>query len=250
MAHLDFFIDFDGVLCDSVLECLASSWYAYFILHKQEHPVAMSLQTRRRFSALRPYIRSGADYVLIQELIDKNIDIASQSGFDSYLDGAANADRADRYEKLFYAARAHLLETYAGSWINLNPLYAHVRPRLQIWSGSQHFFILSTKQPAYIARILQANNIRMPYERILKSPARGKIDIIRSHLQSGPIRKAVLVDDQLDHLISPRDPCITPYLASWGYMRPEWRRKDIEILSPDRFTELLDANLVPSGEQG
>jgi phosphoglycolate phosphatase-like HAD superfamily hydrolase len=241
MTRPDLFIDFDGVLCDSLLECLASSWYAYFFLHKKEQPAAMTLETKRRFTALRPYIRSGGDYLLIQELAEKNIGMSSQDSFDAYLDGSAN--KADLYARLFSAARDYLLETYPGSWVNLNPLYAHVKPRLGSWSRSEHFFILSTKEPTYIARILKANRIRMPVRRILKSPARGKLDMIRRHLRSDTARRALLVDDQLDHLSGNTEPRIKAYLASWGYVRPEWLKAGVEILDPGRFTRLLDANL-------
>jgi phosphoglycolate phosphatase-like HAD superfamily hydrolase len=246
MAQTEVFIDFDGVLCDSLLECLASSWYAYFILHKGEQPVTMRLETKRRFSALRPYIRSGGDYLLIQELMDNNIDVLSQADFDACLDGAISSGRAETYSRLFDAARRFLLETYAASWVRLNPLYAHVRPRLQSWCASPRFFILSTKQPSYIVKILEANNIRMDGDRILQSPARGKLEMIRLRLQSGRPRRAVLVDDQLDHLLGNHEPRITPYLASWGYVRPQWleQPRGVEILSPGDFTCLLDHSLA------
>jgi hypothetical protein len=247
----DLFIDFDGVLCDSKLECLASSWYAYFILYKREEPVAVSLETKRRFAALRPYIRTGGDYLLLQEIIDKNISVASQEDFDTCLDGGETASRAGLYAQLFYKARAYLLRTYSGSWIRLNPLYAHVRSRLPGWTASDRFYILSTKKPAYVARILESNRIKMPLERILHSPARGKLGMVRRRLEEDTRRRAVLVDDQLDHLIGNREPRIKPYLASWGYVRPEWLagKHGVEILSPDRFIHLVDSSLAPPPER-
>jgi len=250
MTRFYLFIDFDGVLCDSQLECLASSWYGYHILYKGENPAAVRLETKRRFAALRPYVRTGGDYLIIQEIIEKKIEITSQEGFDSYLNSAEKSSGTGLYAKHFYEARAHMLKSYAASWIKLNPLYAHVRSGLRRWAGCDRFYILSTKQPAYIARILKSEHINMPLKRILHSPGRGKLEIIRRHLQADIGSRAVLVDDQLDHLIGNRESRITPFLASWGYVRPEWLTGNhgVEILSPERFLQLMNDSLPFPGK--
>ena len=57
------FLDFDGVICDSALECLVSSWEAYFRDHGRDAPKAVPVDLKERFLALRPYVRSGEDSV-------------------------------------------------------------------------------------------------------------------------------------------------------------------------------------------
>ena len=76
-------LDFDGVICDSIDECFASSWIAYFDLYLQRHPAYMPVSLRRDFARLRPLVRGGADFMLIQEILDKGENVTRQSEFDA-----------------------------------------------------------------------------------------------------------------------------------------------------------------------
>ena len=48
-----------------------------------------------------------------------------------------------------------------------------------------------------------------------------------------PGSRAVLVDDQIDHLIKPRGPAVDVRLALWGYVKPEWRVGFPEVIKLD-----------------
>ncbi len=98
------FLDFDGVICDSLLECLVSSWQGYYRLHLGKRETAVPITLRREFSKLRPYVRAGEDFILIQELINNKIPIRSQEQFDSQL-AVRGEERMARYKELFYTAR-------------------------------------------------------------------------------------------------------------------------------------------------
>ena len=80
--------------------------------------------------------------------------------------------------------------------------------------------MLSTKKSEFIVEILAANGIAIPLERVLYTGSRAKVDIITGLL--GPDDTALLVDDQIDHLLACRDPRIDVRLALWGYIKPEW----------------------------
>ena len=51
--------------------------------------------------------------------------------------------------------------------------------------------------------------------------------------------KAIFIDDQIDHLINNKDKRITPYLASWGYIRPEWLHSRVKVMGEDDMRKLM-----------
>jgi phosphoglycolate phosphatase-like HAD superfamily hydrolase len=170
-------LDFDGVICDSVDESFASSWIAYFNLYLARHPAYMPVSLRRDFARLRPLVRGGADFMLIQEILDKGERATSQSEFDA-IAHAAGEEKMKLFHELFYQARAEMLEKDRKSWLSLNRIYQHV---VAVFSRLPHgasVYILSTKKPEFIAEILAAKDISLPRERILYSGSERKLDIV------------------------------------------------------------------------
>ena len=97
------FLDFDGVICDSILETLVSSWRGYYLLRGEEEPPVMPVSLLQDFSRLRPYVRTGEDFILIQELIAAKFPIQSQQEFDVQLAQRGN-QRIARFRECFYTA--------------------------------------------------------------------------------------------------------------------------------------------------
>jgi phosphoglycolate phosphatase-like HAD superfamily hydrolase len=228
------FLDFDGVICDSVDECLVSSWLAY---NHHLLPVPsnqMSLEFRRLFAQIRPFIRSGEDYVLIQKLLDSGAEITTQKQFDAYLEDAGT-EQMKSYGEIFYKARGQLLDENPDYWLSLNRLYPHVDRTLRRVAGDERVYVMSTKKAPFIVRILQSKGIPMDPERVIWSGSRVKVDVISEILERlhGP-SNAVLVDDQIDHLIKPRAAEVDVRLALWGYVKPEWRDGYPDVVKLDQ----------------
>jgi phosphoglycolate phosphatase-like HAD superfamily hydrolase len=241
------FLDFDGVICDSALECLVSSWNAYVGRHL---PAAVPADLRKRFLALRPYVRSGEDFVLCQEILDRDLPIGSQEDFDRFADGKGSAALAELREK-FYAARADLLERDPAYWLGLNRLYPWVGAHLPRWSSSPCAFILSTKRREFIQEILQAAKVRFPLERILTSGKQAKGAQIEQLIRKRNARSALIIDDQIDHLaaIQAASNRTEVFLAAWGYVKPEWLRETtVPILQMHEIGALVDGALRRCGE--
>jgi len=237
------FLDFDGVICDSLLECLASSWQGYYQLYLGKPQTAVPLTLRREFSKLRPFARAGEDFILIQELIDNQIPIRSQEQFDAQLEQRGE-QRMARYKELFYTARNSFLVNHRRCWISLNKIYPHLYHSLQSWAASACLYILSTKRADYIIEILEAKNIRMDPHRVLSCGAKEKKKTILRTLDERGFTNALFIDDQIDHLTADwaRDPRIIGCLASWGYVKTQWLEEpqNIEVLYPDRFADKID----------
>lgn len=239
------FLDFDGVLCDSLSECLVSSWEAYYGLLRHRIPDRVPSDLRAAFSQMRPYVRSGEDYVLLQELLEAGTAARSQEDFDSQI--RARGPRLMReYGNLMYRARSELLRTERGYWIGLNRIYPFLLPALRAWVRSPRLHILSTKKAAYILEILTGKGVGMDPTRVLHCGAHDKPRVIARIMRGKHCGRALWVDDQLDQLRSPgeepRGTELRRCLASWGYVRPEWLSHDLglEVLTPSRLIETLE----------
>jgi phosphoglycolate phosphatase-like HAD superfamily hydrolase len=236
------FLDFDGVICDSLLETLVSSWKGYYLLRGEEEPSTMPVNLLQQFKMLRPYVRAGEDFILIHDLIAGKIPIESQRDFDSRL-AERGEERINRYREFFYAARGNTLESDRKYWIALNRLYPHVVPCLRDWGSSPALYILSTKRAQFIIEILTAKGITLEPDRVLSCEATEKKDTILRTLAAQGKERGLFVDDQIDHLApsSARDPRITPCLASWGYVQQQWLEdpRGVEVLYPNQFAGRL-----------
>ncbi|MBN1685062.1 MAG: HAD family hydrolase [Spirochaetales bacterium] len=228
------FIDFDGVICDSVNECFVSSWLAYFG-HGDREPASISLSDYRLFRKYRPLIRRGGDYVLLQRCIDMGIKLANQADFD--IQAAIVGDAGmDAYHQQFYAVRKRLLDGDKAYWLRLNRIYAHVFEPLRQASGWA--WILTTKEVSFVSEILASGGLPWDDRRIICSGKDRKIDVIEGHI--GNYETAVFVDDQIDHFSGHVDPRITCYLAAWGYVQPAWLRAGIKVLMEEDFAGLVE----------
>ncbi|MBN1835759.1 MAG: HAD family hydrolase [Spirochaetales bacterium] len=217
------FLDFDGVICDSAAECFASSWEACFGRPHTEIPPAQRDQRMADFLRLRPYVRSGEDFMICQEILYKGLAVDSQADFDALAADKGAAEMA-RLRDRFYAARGALLRRDRAYWMRLNSLYPEMAAHLPQWAGHPGLFILSTKRSEFIAEILASAGIGFPLERILHADKSGKGRRLHQVLNRWNPSSALLVDDQIDHLLAIRQTSdrVALYLAAWGYVKPEW----------------------------
>jgi phosphoglycolate phosphatase-like HAD superfamily hydrolase len=234
------FLDFDGVICDSLPETLVSSWRGYYLSRGEEEPSVMPVTLLRDFAGLRPYVRAGEDFILIHELIASGSTVHSQQEFDDRL-AKRGEQWINRSRECFYAGRRDFLMQDRKYWIGLNRLYPHTVPCLANWVSSPFLYILSTKKAEFIIEILNSKGISMDSKRVLSCEAKEKKSTILRTLAAQGGERALFIDDQIDHLApdSARDPRITGCLASWGYVQPQWLEdpRGVEVLHPNQFAD-------------
>jgi len=254
MAKRFLFLDFDGVICNSVLECLYSATIAYYSKYLKQQITSLPLSFKEDFIRYRPFIRTGEDYVVLAELVAKGVKIHTQEDFDRELQSNPK-DRLSLFRELFYQTRRELIAHDFLHWMRLNPLYRGVKEPLLEVAQAPTVYILSTKVSDLIHKILLHHGIDWPEDRILYSHTISKKDIIGAVLESKGVSEAVLLDDQLDHLrLAMEDRRILPFLAGWGYVKPEWleQRKIPTLHIRDfkaflRETSLLSVPPIPGG---
>jgi phosphoglycolate phosphatase-like HAD superfamily hydrolase len=249
------FLDFDGVICDSALECLASSWLAYHRLRRARAPGAMPVDLLERFLRLRPLARAAPDYVLIQELIGAGRESVSPAEFER--ERSARRSRLCRYARLMQEVRSGLLRTDPSYWMALHRLYPHVLRELPRWVSSNSFYILSTKRPELILRVLRHFGLLMDGRRILACTRSGKLETIARTMRRKSFRQVLFVDDQIDNLRAepagpnpgrgPEEMPVAKALAAWGYLRREWLVElppGVELLYPEELAARVDPLLA------
>jgi len=233
-------LDFDGVICDSAEEGFVSSWTAYHVLYRGGAGGTAPAASRAAFRALRPFVRSGEDFVLIQDLIADGTAVEDQAGFDRAWLRPGTPPR-ERFKELFYQARTNLLEKDRAAWLSLSSIYPHVRAALpRIFPGTP-LYVLSTKKPQFVGEILTANGISIPRERVLYSHGEPKLATVETLRKSTGSEEAVFVEDQIDAIRGNTNPRIRVYLASWGYVQESWLLEDgIPVIGPDAFARLVE----------
>lgn len=212
------YLDFDGVLCDSLEECYRSSWLALGNaavgrVLPPEPPAEEGY--RSRFRACRPFIRSGEDYLVVHEWAARGAVPHDQAEFDASLTAKGPEEMARLKERL-YAVREKLLEHHRDRWLSWNPLYPGVADALRSQADNPAVWILSTKKAEFITQILQRQGVPWPAARTVYTGPRRKLDLIA---ELNPGGTAVLLDDQIDHLDF-ASPTVGCFLALWGYVPP------------------------------
>lgn len=234
------FIDFDGVICDSQTECFVSSARAYYSEYRGNTGPAPGSREESDFRRLRPFVRTGGDYLFVQACVEKGEPVRTQEEFDAVV--AADPAMAARYHTLFYRERSRLLAEEPDYWFSLNPLYSGMADMLGRLGDDQDVFILSTKEPAFIGRILEFHGVHWDASRILCSGAGRKRSLIGTMLDGRRIDTAIFIDDQPDHFRGKDGLDIQCFLAGWGYVLPEWLKDDsYTTITPVEAGRLLGA---------
>jgi hypothetical protein len=231
------FLDFDGVICDSLEECYRSSWLAHSDVeisedHVQQPP--FKKRYRDQFISCRPFIRSGEDYLAVHELLSKGSVPSSQTEFDAKLI-AIGQQKLDDWKVRLYKVRELLLEHHRELWLSWNPLYAPMKRLLPQLCGHGKVRILSTKKAEFIHDILVYQNIEWPLERIVYSSSRSKLEYIA---QISGKERSLFIDDQIEHLDFFHSSCDSR-LALWGYVTEESRLRASKTLNLGDLAQVL-----------
>jgi hypothetical protein len=227
------FLDFDGVLCDSVRECFVAAWDAWN-LWRGAAPSTIPLGVFDAFVRMRPAVRTAADYLTVLQAVDDGKPFAAVDA------SLADAVRKEWHEG-FYGARTRLYKHDRDWWQRLNPLYPGIDPETM---DPASVYIVSTKKARFIRLILSNHGVEWPESHIRDDD--DKKTVISDILDRTGSRIGLFVDDHLPNLRSCDDPRIRRFLAAWGYIDAERdisasRSEGIEVLSFDDFRVMLKA---------
>jgi phosphoglycolate phosphatase-like HAD superfamily hydrolase len=226
MTRKIFITDFDGVLCDSVQECLLVTYNAYKRLHTSSSQRVLHLEEiepvkREQFRKLRPYLKGAEDFVPIFMAIERQVPINSQQDFDRWREECK--EQLLTYQQAFYAERDYLQHYEKALWLHLNPLFDGITDTLKQRECFETIHILTTKRQQDVLEIFQYQGIPFPADHVTYIKAAGKSKKLLEILQENDavLHESVYVEDQVDFLVESKKHQMGSYLVDWGYVSDE-----------------------------
>ncbi len=229
-------LDFDGVIVNSIKECLVSGYNAYAnytgkpnISSYEELDAQWAAEARR----MRNYIRNGEDYVYIAHALEQGKSIQNQQEFDDFLQ--ANQNLRDDFFDHMYNQRINFSNAYPEKWGQLNPLYDGLREFLDNYPAKQNLYIITTKKLVFVDKTLDAWDVQLQHDNIRDTSGDvSKRQIIEEILLIREVapQQFYFVDDQIDTLIKVKPTGVNTFLAAWGYNNENQIKKASEKKIP------------------
>ncbi|MFA5982782.1 MAG: HAD family hydrolase [Methylococcaceae bacterium] len=242
--------DFDGVICDSVLETAISGWKAAGIIWGDMPKTAAPQNLLDQFRLVRPIIETGYESILGMRLLYLGESIeAIYSGYQDktqFLISQAGTS-TDELKKLFEQTRDTWIAEDLAAWVAMNPLYPGVVALLNKLSKQSEWVVVTTKQERFVNYILKANAIDLEAGRIFGLDRQMlKAEVLKSLLNGFPDKTVYFIEDRLATLLNilkeKELAKVKLMFALWGYSTESDRidvgQKAITALTFDEFLGL------------
>jgi phosphoglycolate phosphatase-like HAD superfamily hydrolase len=231
-------LDFDGVVCDSALECLYVCWYAHTgapvdaFAARDRHPVPVDVAERYRLT--RPFMRHLEHFVV--PLLDgpAPVDRATFAArFDALPEGLAKRFAADAR-----AYRAAVRERHRERWLALHGVWRQVA---RLAGGA---YIATARDSASVVDILAAHGVHVEGARIYAELTE-KVTTLALIAERESLRReeVCLLDDSIDNCLAARAAGFGAAWASWGCGDPG----DAALARARRIPVLALADLAFAG---
>jgi phosphoglycolate phosphatase-like HAD superfamily hydrolase len=257
-------LDFDGVLCDGLLEYFQTALRTYCQIWRDDNQT-LPANLAPSFYRLRPVIEIGWEMpMLIRALIlgiSETRIVQDWPAVALELIESEELDTADIGRRLD-AVRDEWIKRDLNDWLSLHQFYPGVIERVRkllsptpasVSETPAQLFIVTTKEGRFVKQLLQQQGIELPEERIIgKENKRPKHQTLRQLIEAFPDEAVTLwfVEDRLKTLQSvqqqPDLENVRLYLADWGYnttAQKESIRNDprIQLLSLSLFVQDFSA---------
>ena len=221
------FLDFDGVLFDTVQEAYAVSMTA---LGRSARIMDIDFESNhfKKFSKYRYLISTAWNYYCLIRSIDEKIaqpTIDLEKKFNKSLEQLQEEYRS--LDENFFQARRHLQKVDCNTWLSLMVPYRFTDDLRSLFSEYQdRFFLVTTRDRESVERVLHLHQLKVQEGNIFArdeyAEHNSKVEIIQKLMRSREIEESIFVDDFENHLIA----CdsiegLLPMQARWGYVVPD-----------------------------
>tara|TARA_Y100000294_G_scaffold144001_1_gene138781 strand:+ start:314 stop:1060 length:747 start_codon:yes stop_codon:yes gene_type:complete len=242
-------LDFDGVICDSMDECMLVSYYAYFNISQDKvidfSDITSELQVN--FKKYRYLAGPAQDfYFLWKSLLSTNI--SSKEIVKTF-----NKLKSDEkglelpFVERFYLLRSKQKKNHFSQWILLNPIYKQIKSDLIDVVDINNLFIVTAKDTDSVLDLLRANNIAINRKQIYgREMSLNKVKLFNKIIKETDIQPQNIfyIEDKISHLIKVKTMGINGYLATWGYNSPSAKDEailnDITPISLSEISSIID----------
>ena len=248
-------LDFDGVICDGLIEYFETAWRTYCQIWKPSLPTPPA-ELAASFYDLRPLIETGWEMpVLIRALVlgitearmrQDWTEIAAQLLKEAELTAADIGTKLDQI-------RDEWITTDLANWLSLHRFYPGVVERLRsLLASPGQPVIVTTTEGRFVRALVQQQGVQMPEQQIIgKESKRPKHQILRELIgRTGTPLSLWFVEDRLKTLQlvqqQPDLDAVKLYLADWGYNTASEREAAqndprIQLLSLSQFAQNFSA---------
>jgi len=236
-------LDFDGVLCDSVIETAITAWRLAQNIWDDMPKTEATQESIEAFRSVRPFLKTGHEAILIIRLL--YIGMPVEKLCENYKEETKKLIEQEKLDiaeiqKLFGEARDRWVDESLEEWIKMTPLFEGVVAFLN-GLEKENLYLVTTKQERFVKYILEANGIELEDEKIWGfDRGMSKADILFDIQSNNPDKEMLFVEDRYPALVAViednRLDDVELQLASWGYNRAADRERAIES---DRI-ELVD----------
>lgn len=245
-----YLLDFDGVICDSAIETAVTGWRAAANFWPEMAGNMPSDTLIDQFRQVRPVLETGYESILILRALSSGITVETLlSDFAGQMTNLLTQyDLSPADLKIQFAAvRDYWIETDLDSWIEMNPLFDGIPDHLRrLNQATLPWYIITTKQERFVSRILEANNVPFPADRIFGLDRnKSKTQVLTELQVEHPNVLFGFVEDRLPTLhnviTDPALQSVALFLADWGYNTEQDRASIAQLpitrLSLANFTQ-------------
>jgi phosphoglycolate phosphatase-like HAD superfamily hydrolase len=242
-------LDFDGVICDSAVETGITGWKAATGIWNDMPSPLPPQKLVDRFRLVRPIIETGYESILAMRLLfnGESVDTILADFPDKKEELLRESKQSiDDLKKLFGETRDVWIRHSLDEWIRMNPLFPGIAHKLRMLANEENWYIVTTKQERFVEKILDANRIHLPSQRIFGLDRNmSKQEVLLDLLTLHPDAAIYFVEDRLPTLLNvlknDRLQDIRLFFTDWGYNteqdRSDAARNLIEIIDIDHFLD-------------
>lgn len=216
-------LDFDGVVLDSTLECMITSWNAWQDLvgaSSLRWSVAdFSQQEINDFSYYRPFVRGSRDFLVLRSLLSERSNRIDESCFIRTAEASKNSEEALRFQALFFQRREELRERDFNSWVEMHTAYDSVIRFMRRFQKRGQLTIVSLKDEKSIISLTEALGLPIKKNDVMvASDSTGKLRALQAIAEKSGLgnEQVGLIDDNLNHLLEPQAAGFGVFQAAWG----------------------------------
>ena len=244
--------DFDGVICNGLIEYFASTEKAYREIWQQQE-LTCSDNFAEDFYRLRPVIETGWEMpILLRALVLEYQAENILNNWHDIRDEIVAKEQLDRKKcsQTLDKVRDNWIKNDLVSWLSLHRFYPGVLDKLkQIISSDIQFYIVTTKEGRFVKQLLEQQGIELNEAQIIgkecKRPKYETLRIIKDNAsESNP--NIWFVEDRLQALKQvkqqPDLQDIKLFLADWGYNTQSEKNfansdRDLNLISLSQFSQ-------------
>ncbi len=232
------FLDFDGVLFDTVREA-----YAVVSISSGRYnsidEIDFETEHYQNFKRLRYLISPAWNYKYLLEELEVNDDINLIKN--NFLNSISNASKEDyeEFENSFFSTRNYLRKNHYEKWFKLNVPFPFLSEIEFLFYEYKHLvYIVTTKDKATVLKLLSLEGVEFDEARVFDKEDYEKIGSKKSIIESliSQDTPSIFIDDSDKHI----QDC--SQLESLKYFQPDWGYVGLESKTYNHKTIVKEIN--------